>query len=109
MAFCHSSDIGTLSPPLCCDGEPFFQQSLEQQAKQLPAANYINAGGYCETEEKEREGAGCLSVISFCQWVQRNYISYFGVIGEPLQMLSPAHLFIQLANGGAKGHRKSVA
>lgn len=57
VASCHSSAIGTLSP-LCCDGEPFFQQSLEQQAKQLPAANYVNAGGYCETEEKEREREG---------------------------------------------------
>lgn len=45
-------------------------------------------------------------MISFCQWVQHNYISYFGVIGEPLQMLSLAHLFIQLASGGAKGHWK---
>lgn len=51
---------------------------------------------------------GCLSMMSFCQWVQGNYIFYLRVIGEPLQMLSAAHLFIQLAGGGAKGHCKSV-
>lgn len=47
-------------------------------------------------------------MISFCQWVHHNYITYFGVIGEPLQMIAPAHLFIQLAGGGAKGRCKSV-
>ena len=104
VASCHSSAIGTLSL-LCYDGKPFFQQSLEQQAKQLPAANYVNAGGDIVTKEggdRERRG-GCLSMISFCRWVQHNYISYFGVIGEPLQMLSLAHLFIRLASGGVKG------
>lgn len=56
----------------------------------------------------QRRREGWVSVRSFCQWAQRNYIFYLGVIGEPLQMLSPAHLFVQLATGGAKGHSKCV-
>jgi len=95
VASCHSSASGTLSAQFC-DSKLFFKQSLEQQAKQLSLANYINAVGCCVTEEKEHYGVGggCLGMISFCQWVRRNYIFYLGVIGEPLQMLSAAHLFI---------------
>lgn len=41
-------------------------------------------------------------MISLCHWMQRNYISYLGVIGEPLQMLPATCLFIQLAGGEAR-------
>lgn len=54
----------------------------------------------------EEKGWGvCLSMRSFCQWVHYNCITHFGVIVEPLQMIALAHLFIQLASGGAKGQQ----
>lgn len=75
VASCHSSAIGRLLL-LCCDGRPFFQQTLERQAKRLPAANYVNAAGIlCD---RGGEGGGGLSMISSCQWVQHNYILLFG-------------------------------
>lgn len=47
-------------------------------------------------------------MISLRRWAQRNCITHFGVIGEPLQMLSPpTHLFIGLA--GAGGGQKVAA